>query len=446
MRGSSPWTPAPRSPSPGWCGSSRVRRWRACARAGCGTLAHFQGMKSAPQHPLARGRATWQGEPVAAVVAESRAIAEDGVARLAVEWEPLPVVTDPETALDPTTPVIHPELGDNLAFTLELRSGDPDAAFRGADHVYRDTFWMGRHTGVTLEPRVILADFEPSERRLTVYHSFQAPNMMQDILARHLGLPEHHVRVICKDVGGSFGIKVHIYPDEMATCALAVLLGRPVKFVADRLESFQSDIHARDHRVTAEVAVRRDGTICWHAGGRPHRDRSLLRVSAHERGGGQPDRSSHPRRISLPRLRRPPARRVPEQDADVPVPRGGASDSLRGDGGHGGPGGARAAPGSGRGAPEELRHRRHVPAHLPDRLLLRAPFARGVPGSAAGNLRLPRALCRARRPARERGLPRAGPLRLHRADDARRPPSTAWAARASRRKMAARSSSSRGAG
>ena len=226
-----------------------------------GTLAHFQGMKSAMQYPLARGRATWQGEPVAAVVADSRALAEDGVGRLAVEWEPLPAVTDPETALDPSTPLIHPELGDNLAFALELKSGDPDAAFAGADHVYRETFWMGRHTGVTLEPRTILADFEPSERRLTVYHSFQAPNMMQDILARHLNLPEHDVRVICKDVGGSFGIKVHIYPDEMATCALAVLLGRPVKFVADRLESFQSDIHARDHRVAAEIAVKRDGTI-----------------------------------------------------------------------------------------------------------------------------------------------------------------------------------------
>ncbi|MFQ5524559.1 MAG: xanthine dehydrogenase family protein molybdopterin-binding subunit, partial [Acidimicrobiia bacterium] len=113
----------------------------------------------------------------------------------------------------------------------------------------------------TLEARAILADFDPSEQCLTVYHSFQAPNMMQDILARHLRIPEQNVRVICKDVGGSFGIKVHIYPDEMATCALAVMLGRPVKFVADRLESFLSDIHARDHRVRAEVAVKRDGTI-----------------------------------------------------------------------------------------------------------------------------------------------------------------------------------------
>ncbi|MBI4609358.1 MAG: xanthine dehydrogenase family protein [Candidatus Rokubacteria bacterium] len=226
-----------------------------------GTLAHFAGMKSAKQYALAIGKATWQGEPVVAVVAESRAIAEDGVARVLVRWEPLPVVTDAETALDPATPVIHPDLGDNLAFKLELTSGDVDRAFREADAVYRETFWMGRHTGVTLEPRVILADFDPPEQCLTVYHSFQAPNMMQDILARHLRLPEHNVRVVCKDVGGSFGIKVHIYPDEMATCALAVMLGRPVKFLADRVESFLSDIHARDHRVTAEIGVKRDGTI-----------------------------------------------------------------------------------------------------------------------------------------------------------------------------------------
>ncbi len=226
-----------------------------------GTLAHFAGMKSATQHPLATGKPLWQGEPVAAVVAESRAIAEDGAVRVRVEWEALPAVTDPESALDPSTPVIHPELGDNLAFRLDLASGDADRAFAEADTVIRETFTMGRHTGVTLEARAILADFDPSERRLTVYHSFQAPNMMQDILARHLNLPEHDVRVICKDVGGSFGIKVHVYPDEMATCALSVMLGRPVKFTADRLESFVSDIHAREHRVTAELAVMRDGTI-----------------------------------------------------------------------------------------------------------------------------------------------------------------------------------------
>ena len=112
-----------------------------------GTLAHFQGMKSAMQRPLATGKASWQGEPVAAVVAESRALAEDGVSRVRFEWEPLPVVTDPESALDPATPVIHPELGDNLAFKLDLSSGDVDAAFKDADAILTDTFIMGRHTG-----------------------------------------------------------------------------------------------------------------------------------------------------------------------------------------------------------------------------------------------------------------------------------------------------------
>ncbi|HEX6774375.1 MAG TPA: molybdopterin cofactor-binding domain-containing protein, partial [Methylomirabilota bacterium] len=124
-----------------------------------GTLAHFAGMKSATQRPLATGKASWQGEPVAAVVAESRAIAEDGVSRVRVAWEALPAVTDPESALDPSTPVIHPELGDNLAFRLDLASGDADRAFAEADTVLRETFTMGRHTGVTLEARAILADF-----------------------------------------------------------------------------------------------------------------------------------------------------------------------------------------------------------------------------------------------------------------------------------------------
>ncbi len=178
-----------------------------------------------------------------------------------VTWAPLPPVVDAEAALAPGALLIHPELGDNLVLETRVKSGDVDAAFRGADAVYRDTFDTGRHTVVSLEPRVILADYDRADETLTVYHSGQAPYMLHDILSRHLGIPEHRVRVINKDVGGSFGLKIHTYPDEIATCALAVMLGRPVKFLADRIESFQTDIHSRDHRVTAEVAVKRDGTI-----------------------------------------------------------------------------------------------------------------------------------------------------------------------------------------
>src|SRR6201999_3990822 len=99
------------------------------------------------------------------------------------------------------------------------------------------------------------------DQRLTVYQGTQAPHMTQDIFAKHLGLATHQVRVLTKDVGGSFGVKVHIYADEMATAALSKLLKRPVKFVADRLESFVTDIHARDHRIKAKIGVKRDGTI-----------------------------------------------------------------------------------------------------------------------------------------------------------------------------------------
>ena len=226
-----------------------------------GVLAHLQGIKSAPQYPLAMERACWQGEAVAAVVASTRRAAEDALERLTVELEELPAVTDMASALDPATPVIHPELGDNLTFERKLEVGDVDGAFERAAAVVEHSFRFGRHTGVTLEPRAILADYDPAEHRLTIYHSFQAPHMMQDIVARHLDVPAANVRVICRDVGGSFGIKVHIYPDEMATVALSMLLRRPVKFVADRLESFVSDIHARDHRVKGRMALNADGEI-----------------------------------------------------------------------------------------------------------------------------------------------------------------------------------------
>jgi aerobic carbon-monoxide dehydrogenase large subunit len=226
-----------------------------------GVLTHLKGIKSAPQHAIAVERACWQGEAVCAAVARTRAEAEDACALIAVDYEPLPAVTDAETALDTATPVIHPELGDNLTFERTLNAGDPDKGFAEADAVAEATFMFGRHTGVTNEPRAIVADWNPGEQRLTVYQGTQAPHMMQNLFAKHLGLDEHQVRVVTKDVGGSFGIKVHTYADEMATVALSKLLRRPVKFVADRFESFVSDIHARDHRVKARIGVKRDGTI-----------------------------------------------------------------------------------------------------------------------------------------------------------------------------------------
>jgi carbon-monoxide dehydrogenase large subunit len=226
-----------------------------------GVLTHLKGLKSAPQHALAVERACWQGEAVAAVVAKDRALAEDAAELVAIDYEELAVVADMEAALDPATPVIHPALGDNLAFERTLDAGEVDAAFRDCDAIIETTFAFGRHTGVTLEPRAVVADWNSGNARLTVYQGTQAPHMIQNLLAKHLGLEEHQVRVVCRDVGGSFGIKVHVYADEMATAALAKLLRRPIKYVADRIESFVTDIHARDHRVKARIAVTNEGRI-----------------------------------------------------------------------------------------------------------------------------------------------------------------------------------------
>jgi carbon-monoxide dehydrogenase large subunit len=224
-------------------------------------LEHLKGMKSPPEHPMAIDRACWVGEPVVAVVATSRSAAEDGAEQVLVDYEQLPLVTDMMSALDKDTPVLHPDLGDNLAFQRVNEAGDIEGAFAKAHKVISAQFTTARHTGVTLEPRSILVDWNRAENQMTAYHATQAPHMMQSVLAKHLDLPESRVRVICGDVGGSYGIKVHVYPDEVATAAIARIMGRPVKFIADRLESFITDIHARDHKITAKIAVAKDGRI-----------------------------------------------------------------------------------------------------------------------------------------------------------------------------------------
>ena len=157
-------------------------------------LTHLKGIKSAPQYPLAMERARWQGEAVVAVVARTRAEAEDACELVQIEYQELAPVTDPESALDPKTPIIHPELGDNLCFERVHTAGDPDQGFKDADAVIETTFVFGRHTGVCNEPRAIVADWNPGEQRLTAYHGTQAPHMMQNLFAKHLDLHETSAR------------------------------------------------------------------------------------------------------------------------------------------------------------------------------------------------------------------------------------------------------------
>ncbi|HQS10609.1 MAG TPA: xanthine dehydrogenase family protein molybdopterin-binding subunit [Xanthobacteraceae bacterium] len=226
-----------------------------------GTLDHFKGMKSPPQLPLPLERAVWAGQAVVAVVADTRALAEDAAEMVAISFEELPPVTDLDMAQAEGAPRVSPELADNMCFRAGLDTGGVDAIFASAAHIVEGEFRFGRHTGVTLEPRAIIADYDPSEERLTVHHATQTPYQFQDIYARHYGIAESRVRVVAPDVGGSFGVKLHVYHEDMAVVGLSMMLGRPVKFVADRTEAFVSDIHARDHRVKARAAVAADGTI-----------------------------------------------------------------------------------------------------------------------------------------------------------------------------------------
>src|SRR3989442_1681556 len=126
----------------------------------------------------------------------------------------------------------------DTAATSPDGGGEPDAAFAAAPRAWRRRFTTGRHTGVPMEPRGLVADFEPATRALTVWISTQVPHMMQAVLAELFGLPEHRVRVIAPDVGGSFGIKIHVYQDDPAAVALALRLGRAVKFGATRRQPF----------------------------------------------------------------------------------------------------------------------------------------------------------------------------------------------------------------
>lgn len=224
-----------------------------------GVMRNQPNLRTAPQYALAVDRALWQGEPVAAVVAENRAVAEDAAEMVRVEWRERPAVADMERALQ--SPVLHPSLDDNRMYRRSVDKGDVDGAFDAAAHVVEEVFRFGRHTGVTPEPRSVVSSYDPSESRLTVWYGGQAPHMIQALFSRHLGIPERDIRIVTMDCGGSYGIKSHLYGDEFATAVLSVMLGRPVRYRADRLESFVSDVHARHHRIRARLAVDEEGRI-----------------------------------------------------------------------------------------------------------------------------------------------------------------------------------------
>ena len=225
-----------------------------------GVALHRPGHRSPPQQLLVGERALWQGHPVALVLAGSRAEAEDAAELVVMEWEELPAVATREQALRGEV-LVHPELGDNVAFDFTLEKGEPARAFAEADLVIEEELVFERQMAMTLEPRGLIADFGRADGSLSVIHSHQSPFQMQDVFCRHLKVPEHKVRVTAPDIGGGFGMKLNLYTDEVAVVVASMLLGRPVKLIVDRLESFLSDAHSRDHRIKARIALRRTGEI-----------------------------------------------------------------------------------------------------------------------------------------------------------------------------------------
>ncbi len=214
-----------------------------------------------PPHPLlARGAVHAVGVPVAAVVATSRALAQDAAAAITVEYATLPAVVTAAQALAPGAPLAREELDNNVCYRVTKHGGDVDKAFATADHVVRLRLASPRLVAMALEPRGVLAKPEPPGD-LTVWLSTQGPHRARADLATALGVPEHRLRVIAPDVGGGFGSKGPLYREEALACHLALRLGRPLKWVATRGEEFLSTNQGRDQIMTSELALTRDGTM-----------------------------------------------------------------------------------------------------------------------------------------------------------------------------------------
>ncbi len=235
-------------------------------------------VKSAAQYPLARGVARYVGEPLAVVVAADRYTAEDARVTAVAEWEPLPVITDPERGLAAGAVLLHPEWGDNVAVAFDVRLGDPARALAEAPIVVRRRLRMQRYAGMPLEPRGVLAIPE-ARGGLTVYASTQVPHWLQRVLAEVLGLAANRVRVVAPDVGGGFGTKCSIYPEDVLIPLLAARLRRPVKWVETRQEHLQAATHSREQQHEVELGATRDGEIV------ALRDRLLLDQGAYNPWG-----------------------------------------------------------------------------------------------------------------------------------------------------------------
>ena len=222
-------------------------------------LAPLVGLDRFPQYSLASDKVRFVGEPIAVVVAESRYIAEDALNLIAVDMEELPAIVDWEGAAQPKS-LLHEAHGTNVASSYQVQRGDVEAAFAEADYRRRETFVCQRHTGVPMETRAVIAEWDVAAQHMTVWGATKVPFPNRATLAKMLRLPEKSVDLIEVDVGGGFGIRGEFYPEDFLIPFAALKLGRPVKWIEDRREHLLSAQHSRDVSCVLEIACKRDGT------------------------------------------------------------------------------------------------------------------------------------------------------------------------------------------
>jgi carbon-monoxide dehydrogenase large subunit len=211
-----------------------------------------------PNYAMAAEIAVYEGQPVVSVVAVSRHVAEDAIERIVVDYDPLPHVPDVLSA----EPVLHPDvLPSNLLTSNPQGAGDPEARLAAADVVLEERFWINRVIALPMETRAVAAEWRAAGRELVVHHSTQVPHLIRVQLAETLGLDEGAIRVVVGDVGGGFGLKLGIYPEDVLACLHSRDTRRPVKWVEDRTEHFRASTHARESVHDVRLGADADGTI-----------------------------------------------------------------------------------------------------------------------------------------------------------------------------------------
>ena len=219
------------------------------------------GYKESGWPPLAQGKVRFAGEPVAAVVASDQYRAEDALEAIDVRYEVLPAVVDAEAAMKAGAPIVHEEMGDNVIFHTRFQNGDVAQALAAADIRIAETFRHARCSSSPMEGRGVMATVDPIDGTLVLWASTQSPHLMRSGLAEALGLPDSRIRILCPSVGGGFGPKMHLYPEDIVVAELARRLRRPLRWLEDRRENLLSSAQARDHVNHVEIGARKDGTL-----------------------------------------------------------------------------------------------------------------------------------------------------------------------------------------